>query len=302
MVGVRGTATDAGQPRAARPEGPLRVAPWATSARPADHPARPRGRRAASRPTWDEAMARIVAKSRDAPASARARSAHRLLHQRPAVPRGVLHAGRHRQGRPRHPAHGRQHPALHRHRRRGAEGVVRLRRPARLATATSTHTDAIFLFGHNMRRDPDGAVGAILDRTRGATTRRLDRLRRPATHGRRRARRADGVHLAPRARHEPRPDERPAPRAPRGRSGSTRPASTPTPWASRRCGGPSSPTRWSGSSGICGRPRRRRPQGRARSSAGAERLLSTVLQGVLPVPPGHGVGVPGQQPAPAARD
>jgi anaerobic selenocysteine-containing dehydrogenase len=44
---------------------------------------------------------------------------------------GVLHAGSHRPRRHRHQSRGRQHPAVHRDRRRGAQGIVWVRRPTR---------------------------------------------------------------------------------------------------------------------------------------------------------------------------
>ena len=99
-------------------------------------PAGPAGRRLVET-SWDEAMGRVVETlarppRREGPAVAR------LLHVGPADARGVLHPRRHREGRHRHAAHGRQHPSLHGDRGSLAEGVVRHRRAARLATPTST--------------------------------------------------------------------------------------------------------------------------------------------------------------------
>ena len=75
---------------------------------------------------------RDVADRRTQPRAARriGPAVSRLLHHRAAVPGGVLRAVGARQGRYRHPPHGRQHPAVHGDRGRGDEGELRLRRPA----------------------------------------------------------------------------------------------------------------------------------------------------------------------------
>ena len=93
---------------------------------------------AATRRRWDEAMGLIVDRSKEISRPAHGRR-DRLLHERPALPRGVLHARRHRQGGDRDAAHGRQHPPLHRDRRGGAEGDLRRRRPARLVRRHRHH-------------------------------------------------------------------------------------------------------------------------------------------------------------------
>ena len=77
-------------------------------------------------------MGRVVERSQELLRRARGLGQVRLLHQRSAVPRGVLHARRDRQGRARDAAHGRQHAPLHRHRGGGAEGELRHGRPAGL--------------------------------------------------------------------------------------------------------------------------------------------------------------------------
>ena len=79
--------------------------------------------------SWDEAMDLVVERSRRAARDEGQRRA-RLLHERPALPRGLLHARAHRPRRDRHEPPRRQHAALHGDRRAVAEGDVRLRRPA----------------------------------------------------------------------------------------------------------------------------------------------------------------------------
>ena len=124
------------QSRPRRPQGSLRLA--GQQLRRSPHPsADPRGRRARRDRLGhgDGAHRRALA------GAARGRwrlGALRLLHERPALPRGVLHARGDRQGGPRHAAHGRQHAALHRDRRGGAQGELRHRRATGLLHATST--------------------------------------------------------------------------------------------------------------------------------------------------------------------
>ena len=99
---------------------------------PADPAAGAARAASSSRPTGTTAMGRIVERSQELLDGPGGLGPLRLLHQRPAVPRGVLHPRRHRQGRHRHAAHGRQHPAVHGHRGRRAEGELRDGRPARV--------------------------------------------------------------------------------------------------------------------------------------------------------------------------
>ena len=157
IVGVRGRARGPGQPRPARPEGPLRLA-GQPLARPADPAADPPGRRARRdrlghrdgrrrrphrRSCWTSRGPAPSASTPPASCSSRSTTRSAL----------IAHGGH------RHQPRRRQHPAVHGHRRRGAQGVLRLRRPARL------------LHRHRPRRrhralrpqrgrDPDGAVDA----------------------------------------------------------------------------------------------------------------------------------------------
>ena len=188
----------------------------------------------------------------------------RLLHHGPALPRGVLHARRDRQGGPRHAAHGRQHPALHGDRGGGAEGDVRLRRPARLLRRPR----------HDRRHPPrrpqhrlaaDGALDrASSTAARGPNPPKLVVID-PRTHRRRRSE-AD-VHLAPRVGTNVAAAQRPAaPRSSRpGRSTAT--SSTRTPSASTRCAETVADVAAGARRGGHGRPRRDRCARRPRSSA-----------------------------------
>ena len=107
----------------------------------------------------------------------------------------------------RHPAHGRQHPAVHGHRGGGAEGQLRHRRAARLVhRRRPLRRDRAV--GPQRRRDADGAVDADA-RPPPRPEPAGDAGRRPARDpGRARGRRAPGgAH-----RHQPGADERPAAR------------------------------------------------------------------------------------------
>ena len=119
-----------GQPRAARPQGPVRVEGDGVP-RPPHPPAGPprRGARAGDLGRGDGPGGGALA---GAARRARRLGAVRLLHQRPALPGGVLHARRDREGGHRDAAHGRQHPPVHGDRRRRAEGELRHRRTAGL--------------------------------------------------------------------------------------------------------------------------------------------------------------------------
>ena len=181
MVGVRGRATDVVNHGRLGPKGLYGSTPWARVAGPADPPAGPRGRPARrDRLGHRDGPGRrgvAAAARREGPAVAR------LLHQRAALPRGVLHARRDREGRHRHAAHGRQHPAVHRDRGRGDEGVASARTASPASYTDIEHCDAIFLFGHNMPETQTVLWMRILDRTRGDDPPR-DRVRRPPPHAR----------------------------------------------------------------------------------------------------------------------
>ena len=137
------------------PKGLYGSTPWASSPDRLTRPLVREGGRLVET-DWDTAMGRIVEASKRLLAEERPADA-RLLHQRPAVPRGVLHPRDDRQSRPRHTAHGRQHPAVHGDQRRGDEGVVRRRRPARqLHRHRALRRDLPLRPQHG--RDPDGAL------------------------------------------------------------------------------------------------------------------------------------------------
>ena len=126
--------------------------------RPPDHPL-VRGRPARPRPAGTRRWTCIVERSRARARSDYGAGSHRVLQLRPADARGVLHPRGRRRGRHRHVARRRQHAAVHRH-----GGVPRSwSRSARTAPRLLTDfdvTDALFLVGHNMAVDPDGALGA----------------------------------------------------------------------------------------------------------------------------------------------
>ncbi len=116
---------------------------------------------------WDTAMERIVAALARPAGAARRVGADRLLHERPALPRGLLRARGHRQGRHRHAAHGRQHPSC------TATAATALK--ASFGTdgqpgsyADVDHCDAIALYGHNVAETQPVLWMRMLDRRRGA--------------------------------------------------------------------------------------------------------------------------------------
>ena len=205
MVGVRGRAGDPVNHGRLGPKDLYGGRPWAPPR--TGSPARWCARAAAwSRPTgtprWAASSQRVTAAARgEGPLS------HGFYTSRPAVPRGVLHARRDRQGRPRHAPHGRQHPAVHGDRRGGVQGVVRHRRPARLLHRhRALRRDLPLRPQHG--RDPDRAVDADA-RPHPGRGPAADRVRRPAAHAGRRGGRAHR-RGAPRAagRHQPGADER----------------------------------------------------------------------------------------------
>jgi hypothetical protein len=145
-----------GQPRPAGSQGAVRLA-GQSRRRPADPPAGPRRRRAGRDRLGHRDGPRRPAQP---PATGHCRPGlDRVLHLRAAVLRGVLHPWGDRQGRAGHPAHGRQHPVVHRHRGPGAEGDLRHRRPAgQLHRRGPRRHDPPL--GPQRGRDPDGAVDA----------------------------------------------------------------------------------------------------------------------------------------------
>src|SRR5918993_3066668 len=151
-----GPGRGSGQPRPAGPQGPVRLA-GQPRGRPAAPPTGPRGRRAGrgrlghrhgpDRPAYPP------------PAGHSWPGLDRVLHLRAAVLRGVLHPWGDWEGRAGHPPHGRQHPAVHRHRGAGAEGDLRHRRAARQLHRHRPRRHHPPLRPQH-RRGPDGAVDA----------------------------------------------------------------------------------------------------------------------------------------------
>ena len=135
IVGVRGRGERPRQPRSARPEGPVRLAGEQRGG-PAAASARAPRRRAARGELGrgDGSRRRALAGAARDEGQRRAR----LLHERPAVHRGLLHAGARRARWDRHEPPRRQHAPLHGDGGAGVEGDVRLRRPARPASTTSS--------------------------------------------------------------------------------------------------------------------------------------------------------------------
>ncbi|CAA9230113.1 MAG: Assimilatory nitrate reductase large subunit, partial [uncultured Corynebacteriales bacterium] len=281
------------QPRPARAEGTVRQLAGDGRPGPADPAAGARGRRAG----------RVRLGHRDGPgrraqpgAAGRARSAlARLLHLRAAVPGGVLRARGHREGRDRHPAHGRQHAAVHGDRGGGDEGELRLRRAARqLRRHRRVRRDRPLRAQH--ARDADRAVGAGAGPDRRARPAQ-GRVRRPAGDRGGPARRR-----APRRpqRDQPGADERAGAGAAAPRLGRRRVRRRAHPRPGRAARGRGAVDAGGGGRGVRGRRRGRPPRrGDHRDlRAGAVHRAA----GLLPVPPGDGGVLRGEQPAPAARD
>ena len=184
----RRRARPRGRPRQPRPARTRRTCSAGRPTNAADRLRRPlvRERRSARRDGLghgDGAHRRALARAARRP---RRLGPVRLLHERPAVPRGVLHARGDREGRHRHAAHGRQHAALHGDRRGRAQGQLRHRRPARLVhRRRPLRRDRAV--GPQRRRDADGALDA---HARPPPRRRpaADAGRRPAPDRRWRAR------------------------------------------------------------------------------------------------------------------
>ena len=79
---------------------------------------------------------------------------------------------RHRPRRDRHQPHGRQHPVVHGHGRLSAEGIVRLRRQPG-SYGDIDHADVIALYGHNMAETQVVLWTRVLDRLAGPNPPRL---------------------------------------------------------------------------------------------------------------------------------
>ena len=149
-------------------------------------------------------------------------------------------------------------------------------------TRTSTVADAIFLYGHNMAENADRAVvaGAGPPCRSGPAEAGRDR---PAPH---RAA-ARPTSTSRRGSDECRPDERPCPSVHRRRVDRPRLHRPRTRSASRSCAETAvvSAGRVEAATAVCDADAANSGT-RPRSSAPHRRVLSTVLQGVLPVEPG----------------
>src|SRR4051812_25278559 len=195
MVGVRGTATDAVNHGRLGPKGLYGSWPWASSR---DRLTTPLVRDAGElRPaTWDEAMGRIAAESR------------RILREKGPLGIGFYTSGQ---------------LFLEEYYTLAVIGKAGLGTPhmdgnTRLCTATAgesmkesfgcdgqpgsytdiEHTDAIFLFGHNMPETQTVLWARILDRTRGEDPPKIVCVDPRRTLVAQEAERTGGVHLAPR--------------------------------------------------------------------------------------------------------
>ena len=265
-----------GQPRATRAEGSLRQLAGHVQPGPA-HAALIRENGRLVECDWDTAMARIVERSRSCCRAGAAQP--RLLHQRPALPRGVLRPG-----------------GLG----KAGIGTPHMDGNTRLCTATAAaalkesfgadgqpgtyadidHCDAIFLYGHNMAETQTVLWARVLDRWRARTGPKSCASTR-AIPSRPRCRRA------PRrpARHQSGADERPGPRSPRERLGGRGYVAAHrrlrrAPKATSGRGRPRRPRR---SAASAPRTSARRPG----SSAPRARALHRAA-GLLPVRPGDG--------------
>jgi hypothetical protein len=206
-----------GQPGPARSQGAVRLVA-VDRQRSAHPPAGPRRRRTAGGDGLGHRDGTRRGALTSAAGRARWRPVARVLHQWAAVPGGVLRARLSRQGRSRDASHGRQHPAVHRHRGGRPEGELRVRRPARQLRRHRVGEHRLPVRAQH-GRDPDGAVGAAA----GPRPRRRPADRRgggPPHHaghrGRRGHRRSSSRATS---RDQPGPDERPDPRGPAPRMG-----------------------------------------------------------------------------------
>jgi hypothetical protein len=161
-----------GQPRAARHQGPLRLAAIGAPDRLRTPLVRDGDRLVET--DWDTAMGRIVDRSRRLLARPGGWGRHGFYTSGQLFLEGVLHARGHREGRHRHAPHGRQHPAVHGDRRRGPEGELRDGRPTGLLHRRRPLRRPRAV-GAQCRRDATGAVDAHArpaDRRRPAGARR----------------------------------------------------------------------------------------------------------------------------------
>ena len=289
-----------GQPRPARARRTCSAGRPSIRARPADPPADPRGRRAGRDATGTTAMGRIVERVAASCSTSKGRSSASAstpagsCSSRSTTRSRVIGKAGHR-----HPAHGRQHPAVHGDRGRGAEGVASAPTASPAPTPTSTTATRSPCSGHNVAETQTVLWARMLDRRARRRTRRAMLVRRPAPDpGRARGRRPPGAAH----RHQPGADERPAPRADRARLGRPRRTSSAhTLGFDELRGRSSSTTRRERVAEICDVPAERHRARRPSSSAPPTRLLSTVLQGFYQSHQATAASVPGQQPAPAAR-
>ena len=121
-----------GQPRPARTRRTSTAGRRTTRRDRLTRAARPRGRRAASRPTGTRRWSVIVERSRELLAEPGGWGRFGFYTTGQLFLEEYYTLARHRQGRDRHAAHGRQHAAVHGDGGGGAEGELRHRRPARL--------------------------------------------------------------------------------------------------------------------------------------------------------------------------
>jgi anaerobic selenocysteine-containing dehydrogenase len=195
MVGIRGTATDAVNHGRLGPKGLYGSTPWATNP---DRLTRPliRENGVLREASWDEAMGRIVAKSKD------------VLDRKGPLGIGFYTSGQ---------------LFLEEYYTLAVIGKAGIGTPhmdgnTRLCTATAgeamkesfgcdgqpgsytdiEHTDAIFLYGHNMPETQTVLWARILDRTHGGNPPVIVCVDPRTTAVAREARRTGGVHLAPR--------------------------------------------------------------------------------------------------------
>ena len=173
----------------------------------------------------------------------------RVLHFGPVDDRGVLHARGDRQGRDRHPAHGRQHPLVHVDRSGGVRRDVRLGRPAGLVYRRRPLRRAVLVRAQR-GRDADGAVGPDAGPARGARPAAAGVRGPAADQGRRAGARAPGH----RERHQHGPRTPPRSGPPRS-AASTRTTFAARPRSSAPATGCCPPARWASTSPTRPRPR-----------------------------------------------
>ena len=300
MVGVRGRAGDAVNHGRLGPKGLYGSTPWASSPDRLTRPAGPRGRASWSRPTGTPRWAGSSSASQ-ALLDGEGAAEPRLLHLRAAVPRGVLHPRGDREGRARHPAHGRQHPAVHRDQRGGVQGVASAPTGSPAPTPTSSTATRSSCTATTCAETQTVLWTRILDRTRGddpprivcVDPRRTAVAARPSAPAVSTSRRASGTNLALMNGADP--------RAVRQRLGRRRTGSARTPSASTSCATTVEPYTPERVGRDLRRRRRRRPRGgadlRRERAACCPRCCRASTSPTRRRPPPCAV----QQPAPAAR-